>query len=164
MIDCDPVLNGNIIGVFAADKLPMQLPSTPFGFIANTDIHTKPGKHWCAFFSNKQGHFDFFDTYGKTPLQNSPYFEKWLKIKSRSVKTSSLQIQSDNSAVCGFYCILFLHERLNGSTFLNFMNTFDTSALESNDQFIIDTRSNAFFECAGNGFAFQICTSNNNCF
>ena len=80
MIQCDPVLNGQVIGVFAADQLPNKLPQTPFGFIANTDMHSKPGRHWCGFFSHAPGHYDFFDTYGKTPAQNSLFFRQWLEI------------------------------------------------------------------------------------
>lgn len=52
MIECDHVLNRRVIDVFAADRLPRELPQTPFGFIANTDIHNKPGRLWCAFFSD----------------------------------------------------------------------------------------------------------------
>lgn len=59
IIQCDPVLERRVIGVFAADRLPSALPQTPFGFIVNTDIHSKPGVHWCAVFSDASGRFDF---------------------------------------------------------------------------------------------------------
>lgn len=49
LIECDPVLRNRIIGTYAADILPRELPQPPFGFIANTDIHTKQGQHWLAF-------------------------------------------------------------------------------------------------------------------
>jgi hypothetical protein len=57
-------------------RLPRELPQTPFGFIANTDIHTKFGQHWVAFFSEVPGKFDFFDSYGRTPRENSAYFTR----------------------------------------------------------------------------------------
>lgn len=150
MIECDAILKGTVIGVFAADRLPTELPPTPFGFIANTDIHTKPGKHWCAFFCGFGGHVEFFDSYGRTPSQNSHYFRRWLEINANTVQTNRIQIQSNTSKVCGLYCILFLHQRLIGYTFQDFVNIFSASDLNVNDSFTADTMLNAYTECVGN--------------
>ena len=69
MIKCDAILNQRVIGEFAADRLPSELPHVPCGFIENTDIQNKPEQHWCAFYSDIRGHVDFFDIYGRTPTQ-----------------------------------------------------------------------------------------------
>ena len=150
MIECDVVLQGTIIGVFAADRLPTKLPPAPFGFIANTDIDSKPGRHWCAFFCNLKGHVDFFDTYARTPGQNSHHFRRWLDTNANSVQTNHVQIQSDTSLVCGLYCILFLHQRLIGCTYQDFVNIFSSSDLNANDSFVAHTMLYAYSECAGN--------------
>ncbi len=164
MIECDPVLKQSILGVFAADRLPTELLRTPFGFIANTDIHAKPGRHWCAFFSNIRGHIDFFDTYGRTPNQNSQYFKEWLKSNGITIRTNHIQIQSDGSTLCGLYCVLFLHQRLIGCTYQDFLNVFDMSAVESNDKFVADTMLQAYHLCVGNDLNHtQMCTSLLNC-
>jgi hypothetical protein len=158
MIECDPVLNQRVIGVFAADRLPVNCPRPPFAFIANTDIHTRSGQHWCAFFSDTRGHIDFLDTYGRTPNQNSHQFQRWLASNANTVHTSQRQLQSNNSTVCGLYCILFLHQRLNGYTYQDFINLFDDSALQSNDKFVADTILNAYNQCIGNQHSHnQIC-------
>ena len=160
MIQCDVVLNGAVTGVFAADRLPTELPPTPFGFIANTDIHSKPGKHWCAFFCNFRGHVDFFDSYGRTPGQNSHHFRRWLEINANSVQTNRIQIQSDSSTLCGLYCILFLRQRLVGYTYQDFVNIFSASDLHFNDSFTADIMLNAYYECVGNELAYnQTCSA-----
>lgn len=123
MIECDSVLNGRVIGVYAADRLPTKLPQSPFGFIANTDIYSKPGRHWCVFYSHENGHFDFFDSYGKNPSQNSHFFQRWLENKANSVRTNHRVI---TQPLCGMYCILFLRQRLAGFTYQDFLNTFNT--------------------------------------
>lgn len=161
MIDCDPVLTKRVIGVFPADRLPLELPKTPFGFIANTDIHSKHGQHWCGFFCDGFGHVDFLDTYGRTPGQNSSYFQHWLRIKASKVHTNRIQLQSDHSNVCGLYCILFLRQRLLGYTYQTFLNMFDVSAVDCNDTFIADTMFNAYPLCLVNEWNNhnQICAS-----
>ena len=165
MIECDGVLNGSIIGVFAADKLPRDLPRSPFGFIANTDVHTNPGQHWCAFYSPWGRQFDFFDTYGKTPRQNSTYFGRWLDTNANTLQENRLQIQSDSSALCGLYCVLFLRQRLLGYTFQDFVNIFSPSDLKANDSFVADTMFNAYSQCVGNELQHnQTCSSLIKCF
>lgn len=49
VINCDIEMKNKILDVYAADEIPqtMQIQS---GFIANTDSHQQPGKHWIAFF------------------------------------------------------------------------------------------------------------------
>lgn len=165
MIKCDPVLHRRVNGVFAADKLPSELPQTPFGFIVNTDIHTKPGQHWCAFFSDVRGRVDFFDTYGRTPNQNSHYFQRWLKTNASSIQTNHIQIQSDNSTLCGLYCILFLRVRFSGYTYQQFLNVFNDSALDANDNYVADTALSAYTQCFSYAYdSNQMFTSLTKCF
>ena len=165
MKECDSVMNGAIIGVFAADRLPKNLPGSPFGFIANTDVHTNPGQHWCAFYSQWGRQFDFFDTYARTPNQNSPYFRRWLDTNADTVQENHLAIQSNSSALCRLYCVLFLRQRLLGYTFQDFVNIFSPSDLRANDSFVADTMFNAYSKCVGNELQHnQTCSSLIKCF
>ena len=116
MIHCDPVLNGQVLGVFAADRLPKGTLNYSYGFIANTDIHSSVGQHWCAFYGDGDGHVEFFDSYGRSPNSNSVYFVRWLDTYAKSIEINDKQLQSDNSTLCGLYCILFLRQRFNGQT------------------------------------------------
>jgi len=45
------------------------------GFIANTDPHQQPGKHWIAFFY-ANGLLECFDSYGLSPDRYYKYFER----------------------------------------------------------------------------------------
>jgi len=147
MIECDPVLYGSIIGVYPADRLPLKLPSTPFGFIANTDPHNAHGQHWCAFYCDTPGYVDFFDSYGREPSRNSEHFQSWLNKKAKTIRINRIQLQSETSSVCGLYCVLFLRERLLGHSYQDFINKFDSMALNSNDEYIASTMLNAYPIC-----------------
>ncbi len=74
-IECDPVLRPNIVGAFAADRLPKTPTKYPCGFIANTDIYSNPGEHWCAFYVEKPGVVEFFDSYGNPGGYYNDYFK-----------------------------------------------------------------------------------------
>lgn len=145
MIACDPVLRSGVTGVNAADRLPKRVPKQPYGFIANTQGHVLPGEHWCAFYDDGRDHVLFFDSYGRIPRQNSVYFYQWLR--GKSVKMNTIQIQSDESSVCGLYCILFLRHILCGETLEQFVNSFDPSNTEINDSYVTVAVSRSYSEC-----------------
>ena len=145
MIQCDPTMKHRIVGVFAADRLPSGILNG-HGFIANTDPQSQPGRHWCAFFRDDHGAVQFFDSYGLNPRQNSKYFDIWLKENACSITVNSTQLQSNTSVVCGLYCIAFLHHRLSGHTFQDFVNMF-TSDQSANDNFIYRSISMAYVNC-----------------
>jgi hypothetical protein len=105
-IACDPLLKRHVLGVFPADRLPGRVSAFPSGFIANTDIHSANGRHWCAFYFPDRGReAEFFDSYGENPAHNSDYFAKWLDKHALHVQWSGRQIQSNYSDVCGLYCL-----------------------------------------------------------
>lgn len=147
MIECDPVLQHRVLDVYAADMLPIKTPSPPYGFIVNTDVHSKQGQHWCAFYCETKGHFDFFDSYGRRPAKNSPFFQQWLQEHATVVHTNDIQIQSDTSTVCGLYCIMFLRMRCIGYSYREFMNYFDVSTPEVNDLFVSEVVCNSYSHC-----------------
>lgn len=154
MIRCDQVLKHKISGVFAADQLQNVTLNT--GFIANTDPHSKSGKHWCAFYIDENGHVDFFDSYGRLPRCNSSFFDTWLKKNASSVTLNSIQLQSNESFVCGLYCILFLHQRISGYTLNDFVKCFSTNHIV-NDIFVYNMLTKAFDKCTSNKDVFNQC-------
>lgn len=145
MIRCDPAMKDHVIGVFAADRLPRGL-SRGHGLIVNVDPQFRSGSHWCVFFRDDHGTFEFFDSYGLNPRQNSKYFDDWLKTHACSITWNSLQLQSNTSFVCGLYCIAFLHYRLSGYKLQDFVNMF-TSDHFANDYFVYLSISRAFNNC-----------------
>lgn len=164
MIQCDPYLNQSIVGVYPADYLPKTKIRRPFGFIANTDIGSKPGEHWCAFFSPCDGYFEFFDSYGRSPRDNNPRFEMWLDINARIVERNDFQIQSDISSLCGLYCILFLRYRCAGYSYRDFIKTFSVTEYYNNDAYVMDTVTTAYSHCISHQtFCNQTCKSLKEC-
>jgi hypothetical protein len=64
----DHVLKKMFLGVFARDEIPtLKLNDFPFCFIVNTHPRKKKEEHWLAFYVDKFGFCDFFDSYGISP-------------------------------------------------------------------------------------------------
>lgn len=158
VIRCDEVLSTHVLGVFAADHIPKQWNKYPFGFIVNTDVHSLPGEHWCAVCSKTPGRIGFFDSYGRPPRDNSILITQWINQNASNIKYNNVQLQGYNSTVCGFYCILFLHQRLLGTSLNEFVDIFDHSNLEVNDLFVKDVVTHAFPDCVSNdALCNQVC-------
>ena len=65
MIQCDPVLEKRVLGVYGADQLPSKIHGKQYGFIANTESSLLPDEHCGGFYDNGQGSVQFFDSYGR---------------------------------------------------------------------------------------------------
>lgn len=146
MFDCDPVLRDSVLGVFAADQLPMRVPSSPCGLVVNTDNYTQPGTHWLAFFVQNKT-VECFDSYGQPPGSYNPLLSLWIQRHARSVRLSSTRLQSDFSNVCGLYCVYFLHQRLLGHSMDQIVGTFRESDTEANDRYMFDIMSRVYSQC-----------------
>lgn len=149
IISCDPELRDGVLGVFAADQLPLVLPSTSCGFIVNTDISSRPGTHWLAMFM-RDNVVDFFDSYGQYPGAYTPLFTRWICRHGLRVRINQKRVQSDSSNVCGLYCLYFLRQRLLGLSMTQITAGFDTSNLEANDRYILDLFTRVFPYCLQN--------------
>ena len=82
----------------AAGYLPDLLGPLPCGIIVNTDVHYKPGTHWCAIFFDENGNTDFFDSFGYPPEHYGHFIRNFLKQNYRgSLTVNFKRIQSDYS-------------------------------------------------------------------
>jgi hypothetical protein len=116
----DQVTKKFFLGVFARDELPLQM-HYPSCFVLNTAPRNNAGEHWLAFYYDKNGHCDFFDSYGMPPANFD--LEIFLNESANSWKYNKQRIQG-SSALCGHYCILFLLFRSRSKT-INFYSNFD---------------------------------------
>ena len=109
---------GQLLGIFAADKLPRRLPAKrPLMLICNTDPHHKPGEHWIAMYLAEDGSGEYFDSFGREPM---PIFRNFLERHCQSYIFNHEQLQSVLSGFCGHYCVFYcLFKRLYYS--LNFI-------------------------------------------
>lgn len=116
----------NYLGVFARDQIPKSITTLPACYIINTDPSSAPGQHWLAVF-HFPTHTEFFDSYGLPALAYSFSFPTPLL-------ANTVQLQSDFSSACGYYCIAFLFSRAQGFTLAHFVRAFSPSNHASNDK------------------------------
>jgi hypothetical protein len=102
------------LGVFPADCIPsLKAVNHNACFIVNTDPNGEPGKHWLAFFYDFDNRtLEYFDSFA-LKLNKHKYVHSTLSSRKLDILpvNNTVNLQSFNSSVCGFYCILYLHWR-----------------------------------------------------
>lgn len=130
-----PVQN---VGVYASDQLPYRIsPST--AMIVNTDPHNEDGTHWVAFYldgdEESSGIIEFFDSYGQPP--HLYFYQGFLRRNARRYVYNEHRLQSDNTQVCGQYCLVYLYLRTHQEAGMeDFAQLFDFSSTAHNDALI----------------------------
>ena len=103
------------LGVFPADCIPsLKAVKHDACFIVNTDPNGDPGKHWLAFYYDLDNRtLEYFDSFA-FQLKKHKYVHSTLSIRKLEILpvNNTDNLQSFNSSVCGFYCILYLHWRM----------------------------------------------------
>jgi len=98
----------NFRGVFAIDTLPKRIFKNESGVI-NYDKMSGPGTHWvCYYNSPKYQYVEYFDSFGISP---SKEIVNYLETSDKNIMYNSSQIQSNDSVLCGYYCINYIRER-----------------------------------------------------
>ena len=118
------------VGVFPADKI-IEKWTKPCAFVFNTDLHTQPGAHWVAVYVDKNANAWYFDSYGLPPFVR--HHLRAIRKNCRCLRWNTRQLQSTNSAVCGQFCILFLHFLSTAGTMNQFIIIFSDD-LHKNDR------------------------------
>lgn len=129
-------------GVYASDTLPHRLHKSPALLICNTDPISKPGSHWVAFYIDKNGEGEFWDSYGMPPRVTN--HRKFLDRLCKTWIYNHNTLQAIDSQVCGEYCVLFLVHRAHGYTLRSFVKTLFTKDPEKNDQVVQNLFKNMF--------------------
>ena len=110
------LLPRNLLDVVARDLLDALLANssdlTRKCVVINTQPSNMPGEHWVCLWFNSGKSVDFFDSFGQTP-------EKY-KIIIKNVSNYNYKIlQSNDTTVCGHYCIWYILLRASGVTHKN---------------------------------------------
>ena len=58
-------------------------------------------------------------------------------IGHRDIKTNIFRIQTDNSIICGYFCILFIDFMFAGKNLIDFTNLFSPYDFLKNDKIIL---------------------------
>ena len=93
-------------GVYAADRLPRTITHRPLLYIANTNPHFKPVRHWVVIYFGEE-QTEYFDPLGKEP---NNIIEDYLTLMGpngylRNVK----RVQGARSVNCGQFCLYYAY-------------------------------------------------------
>jgi len=127
----DETTKNVFIGVFSADKLPSP-KAFPAAYIANTEPSDMSGQHWVAFYCVNDT-IECFDSFGRNPAEYSEHLAAWINDDYKIVQIETLQ--SDDSTVCGQYCMFFVLLRAYGFSYEDVMSAL-TSDTVVNDIFV----------------------------
>ena len=91
-------------GVYPGDQLPRTIPYRPLLFIANTDPHFKPGRHWVVIYFGEE-HNEYFDPLGKQP--NSIIEDYLTQMGPNGYLRNVRRVQGAQSVNCGQFCLYY---------------------------------------------------------
>lgn len=137
----NPVLFTHFVGVFASDDLPspqfMKKTSLPCFMIVNTDVRSKPGKHWICFLFNQNFVCEYFDSYGLHLEFYSTSWRSYLFSFCSSIISNNRTVQDLFSNTCGEHAISFAHLRLTGWSYRKILTEFYSDYSCKNDSKVI---------------------------
>ena len=119
------------LGVFARDTLPDRVNKYPHSLVCNTDEHDEPGTHWIAICVDENMKGDYFDSYGRQPLQ-SEFIFYLVKNAPNGFRWNRTLLQCDSCVTCGEYCCVYLIARTYKFSHDKFVRYF-TNSLTGND-------------------------------
>jgi len=99
----------------------VEFKSFPISLIVNTDRRGSPGKHWFALYIYKVRdvvYTDYFDSYG------NPFSKYKMKYPYKISTSNYVQVQGNNSSVCGEHSLFFLYYRSRGLTLPNIVKKY----------------------------------------
>ena len=101
-------------------------------YVINFDEYGDVGTHWIALYvSNNE--IICFNSFG---VEHVPKEIKEF-IGHKSIKTKIFRIQSNNSIMCGYFCIRFIDFMLAGQNLIDYSNLFLPYDFERNDNIIL---------------------------
>ena len=104
----DEVTRMMVGGVHASDELPITIPKRPILYIANTDPHFQPGRHWVVIYFGEE-HIEYFDPLGEQP---NTIIEDYLTLMGPSGYLRNMKpVQGIHSENCGEFCLYYAYFR-----------------------------------------------------
>ena len=120
-------------GTHPLNHIPCAIPHVDQGFIVNTDPCKDDGQHWVGVVILKNGRGEYFDSFGRQPLQEIiDYFRIHATVYSKSRK----MIQHPFSSSCGLFCIQYINHRSKGGDLHSYVSGFSDD-LDSNEQSLV---------------------------
>ena len=104
-------------GVYSRDNLPNKIKDG--AYVINLDEHADLGTHQISLFCNKNK-IVYFDRFG---VEHIPEEIKEF-IGNKNVKANIYRVQSNNSIICGYFCIGFIDFVVAEKTLTDYTNFF----------------------------------------
>ncbi|MCP3681362.1 MAG: hypothetical protein GY861_01610 [bacterium] len=139
ILKSDPVVSKIFYKVVSSNMMPRHV-NVPCALVANTDVSSGEGKHWVAFYIDKDRSGIYFDSYGNPPQLQS--FKTFLKRNCRDWTHNKKLLQGPITSTCGQYCIYFLVHIARGYSMSDIQNAFE--GYEDNDQAVTDFVNTTF--------------------
>ena len=117
-------------GVYSRDNLPNEMKDG--AYVINLDEHADTGAHWITLFCNKNK-IVYINSSG---VEHIPEVIKEF-IGNENIKANIYRVQSNNSIMCGYFCIGFIDFMLAGKTLIDYTNLFSPYDFNKNDQIIL---------------------------
>ena len=101
-------------------------------YVINLDECADIGTHWISLFCRKSeiGYFDSFR------VEHVPEEIKKF-VGNKNIKANIFRVQSNNSIMCGYFCIGFIEFMLAGKTLVDFTSKFSPYDFEKNDSIVL---------------------------
>ena len=117
-------------GVFSRYNLANKIKDGVY--VINLDEYADTGIHWITLFCTKI-EVVYCDSFGVEHVPKE--IEKF--IEHKNIKTITFRIQSNNSKMCGYFCIGFIDFMFVGKTFIDYTSLFSPYDFEKNDSIIL---------------------------
>ncbi len=132
IVNCDARTERQFLGVFSADRLPVRMPSRSM-LIVNCCNHNRPGGHWIAMYRGDGDTLEMFDSFGLPPQLYNLHLPR-----ADVLVYNTKQLQSQDSVVCGQYCLYYVYFKARGYAMSDIVSVFSNDNY-NNDIYVFDT-------------------------
>ena len=113
-------------GAFSRNNLPKKIKDG--AYVINLDEYADVGTHWIALFCNRNKTV-YFDSFG---VENVPGDIKKF-IGNKNIKANIFRVQTNDSVMCGYFCLRFIDFMLAGKKLTDYTGLFSLHDFEKND-------------------------------
>ena len=118
------------IGDSSRNKLPKTIKNG--AYVINLDEYVDIGTHWIALFCRKT-EIVYFNNFG---VEDVPEQIKEF-VGNRNIKANIFRVKSNNSIMCGYFCIGFIDFMLAGNQLTDFTSLFSPYNFEKSGSIIL---------------------------
>ena len=124
-------------GVYSGNNLPNKIKKG--AYVINLDEYEYTGTHWVSLFV-KTKYTVYFDSFGVEHIPKE--INKFIRNDTTNssslerIKSNIFRIQAYDSTICGYFCIEFINDMLEGKKLLDYTNLFSPNDFKKNDRVI----------------------------